>query len=90
MGEMVARDKNRASVVMWSVANEPKSEVPEARPYFDKVVQHTRKLDPTRPITVVVNANVDKDEASKSVDIVGLNRCLLLVLRQTLLMLSIS
>ena len=27
MSELVARDKNRASVVMWSVANEPQSEV---------------------------------------------------------------
>ena len=27
MTELVARDKNRASVVMWSVANEPQSEV---------------------------------------------------------------
>ena len=26
VSEMIARDKNRASVVMWSVANEPDSE----------------------------------------------------------------
>ena len=74
MTELVARDKNRASVVMWSVANEPQSEVSEAEGYFQKVVQHTKTLDRTRPVTAVVNANADKDQASKAVDIVCLNR----------------
>ena len=74
MSELVARDKNRASVVMWSVANEPVSEVPEAEEYFQKVVQHTKALDRTRPVTAVLNANADTDQASKAVDIVCLNR----------------
>ena len=34
MAELVRRDKNRPSVVMWSVANEPKSNLMEAQPYF--------------------------------------------------------
>nr|KAG5690721.1 hypothetical protein BaRGS_022412 [Batillaria attramentaria] len=34
MTELVQRDKNRPSVIMWSVANEPKSSLPEAEPYF--------------------------------------------------------
>lgn len=34
MGELVQRDKNRPSVVMWSVANEPDSSLPEAEDYF--------------------------------------------------------
>ena len=34
MGELVARDKNRPSVVMWSLANEPASNLKEAEPYF--------------------------------------------------------
>ena len=74
MSELVARDKNRASVVMWSVANEPKSGVPEAESYFQKVVQHTKDLDQTRPVTAVVNELAGKDQASKAVDIVCLNR----------------
>ena len=74
MSELVARDKNRASVVMWSVANEPASYEPAAEGYFQKLVQHTKALDRTRPVTVVVNANADKDQASKAVDIVCLNR----------------
>ena len=74
MSELVARDKNRASVVMWSVANEPQSEEPAAKNYFQQVVQHTKALDRTRPVTAVLAANADKDQAWKAVDIVCLNR----------------
>jgi len=34
MHELIQRDKNRPSVVMWSLANEPDSSLPEAVPYF--------------------------------------------------------
>lgn len=34
MDELVRRDKNHPSVVMWSVANEPASEMPPAGLYF--------------------------------------------------------
>ena len=53
MRELVARDKNHPCVVMWSVANESASHEKAAVPYFRKVAQVTRKLDPTRPITLV-------------------------------------
>lgn len=48
--ELVARDKNRPSVVLWSVANEPDNVQPEARDYFAPLAAETRRLDPTRPI----------------------------------------
>jgi beta-glucuronidase len=34
MKDMIARDKNHPSIVMWSVANEPESSLPEAEAYF--------------------------------------------------------
>ena len=34
MAEMIDRDKNHPSVVMWSVANEPHSQLPIAKDYF--------------------------------------------------------
>lgn len=34
MKEYVARDKNRPSVIMWSVGNEPKSSQLPAKDYF--------------------------------------------------------
>ncbi len=37
MHEMVRRDKNRPSVIAWSVANEPDSQLAVAEPYFKYV-----------------------------------------------------
>lgn len=34
MEDMIARDKNKPAIVMWSVANEPTSDLPQARAYF--------------------------------------------------------
>ncbi|KAG8122824.1 hypothetical protein E2320_018284 [Naja naja] len=62
MEELIRRDKNRPSVVMWSVANEPASELPVAAYYFKTVIAHTKALDPTRPVTFVSNANYLRDQ----------------------------
>ena len=35
--EMIQRDKNRPSVVMWSVANEPTTDTYESQGYFRSV-----------------------------------------------------
>ncbi len=48
--ELVARDKNRPSVVLWCLANEPDHVQPEARNYFTPLTAEARHLDPTRPI----------------------------------------
>jgi beta-glucuronidase len=48
--ELVARDKNHPSVVLWSIANEPESQTPESREYFEPLFALTRELDPTRPV----------------------------------------
>lgn len=34
MKELVRRDKNHPSVIMWSVGNEPRSNQPAAKDYF--------------------------------------------------------
>ncbi|KAL5017218.1 hypothetical protein ScPMuIL_006807 [Solemya velum] len=74
MGELVRRDKNRPSVIMWSVANEPASSRDEARPYFKAVIEHTRSLDNTRPVTYV-NGGVGptSDKVVEYVDVICLN-----------------
>src|SRR4029453_10366380 len=51
--ELVARDKNHPSVVLWSIANEPESETEEAEAYFRPLFDLTRELDPTRPVGFV-------------------------------------
>ncbi|OJJ07902.1 hypothetical protein ASPVEDRAFT_57133 [Aspergillus versicolor CBS 583.65] len=74
--ELVARDKNHASVVMWSIANEPASNEDGAREYFEPLTKLTRELDPTRPITFanVGGATWDLDKITDLFDVTCLNR----------------
>jgi beta-glucuronidase len=74
--ELVARDKNHACVVLWSVANEPESVTPEARAYFEPLVAEFRRLDPTRPVGFanVPGATPDLDVITDLFDVIMLNR----------------
>jgi beta-glucuronidase len=74
MRELVARDKNHPCVVMWSVANEASTHEPAAGPYFQRVVAETRRLDPTRPVTIVENVSPEESQVSRLVDVVCVNR----------------
>ena len=59
LSEMIARDHNRACIIIWSVANEtPRS--PERLAFLGKLISKTRALDPTR----LVSAAMEKDETS--------------------------
>ena len=62
--ELVARDKNHPSVIMWCVANEPMAGNPLAgggspkmteagKQFFTKMYAQTRQLDASRPVTMV-------------------------------------
>ncbi|XP_071757671.1 beta-glucuronidase [Centroberyx gerrardi] len=73
MDEMVRRDKNHPSVVMWSVANEPASEVPPAGLYFKTLITHTKALDPTRPVTYITDSNYARDKGAPYVDVLCVN-----------------
>jgi beta-glucuronidase len=50
--ELVARDKNHPSVVLWSIANEPESHTEAAEAYFEPLFQVAREADPSRPVGV--------------------------------------
>ncbi|EEC07621.1 beta-glucuronidase, putative [Ixodes scapularis] len=63
MTELVQRDKNRPSVIMWSVVNEPQSAQPQADRYFGELVAHVKTLDPTRPVTAALSGHYNKDLA---------------------------
>jgi beta-glucuronidase len=73
--EMVARDKNHPSVIMWSLANEPHSESPHARTFFEQLYHETKTLDPTRPVTLVSFLGTG-EQAFAFCDVVCLNRYL--------------
>jgi beta-glucuronidase len=71
--ELIARDKNHPSVIMWSLANEPHSMRSEAKPFFRELYDLAKALDPTRPVTVVSALGL-AEEAFEFCDVVCLNR----------------
>ncbi|OBT78442.1 hypothetical protein VF21_00940 [Pseudogymnoascus sp. 05NY08] len=74
--ELIHRDKNHASVVMWSIANEPASDDAGARAYFTPLAALARSLDSSRPITFanVFFATYLTDKISDLFDVLCLNR----------------
>jgi beta-glucuronidase len=74
--ELIARDKNHPSVVLWSIANEPESITPESRDYFAPLAAEARHLDPSRPVGFVnvQGSTPDKDMITDLFDVVMLNR----------------
>ncbi|MBO1265484.1 beta-glucuronidase [Proteiniclasticum sp. SCR006] len=75
--ELIARDKNLACVVMWSVANEAATQEEGADAYFAPLIQLTRDLDPQkRPVTMVLimMSMPHNDLVSKYLDVICLNR----------------
>ena len=71
--ELVARDKNHPSVIVWSVANEPHSAPPSAKPFFRNLYDLCKSLDPTRPVTLVSHMGV-REESFEFCDLLCLNR----------------
>ena len=74
--ELVTRDKNHPSVVLWSIANEPESDTEGAEDYFRPLFPLTRELDPTRPVGFVnvMLAPYGKCRVSQFGDVLMLNR----------------
>ena len=74
--ELISRDKNHPSVVMWCIANEPASNEDGAREYFEPLVDLARALDPTRPLTysAVMLAHAGNDKIADLFDVICVNR----------------
>jgi beta-glucuronidase len=74
--ELVARDKNHPSVVLWSVANEPESHTEAAEEYFRPLFDLVRMLDPSRPVSFanVALAPHGQCRLAKLSDVLMLNR----------------
>ena len=58
LSELIRRDKNRPSVVVWSIANEPRTQLYDAGTYFKQVAEHTKNIDSTRPVTIALARGV--------------------------------
>ncbi len=77
--EMISRDKNRASIILWSVANEtPEGE--DRLAFLGKLAEHARKLDNSRLITAAldtqgnsIEGKLIEDPLGEVVDVIGIN-----------------
>ncbi|MEM2088609.1 MAG: glycoside hydrolase family 2 TIM barrel-domain containing protein, partial [Thermoproteota archaeon] len=70
--EAIQRDKNRPSVIMYSLFNEPDSQKNEFRTLFKETVEEARKNDPTRPVTFASCRHLE-DKALDMVDVLCFN-----------------
>ena len=70
LSEMIARDRNRAAVIIWSMANEtPLSN--ERLSFLKKLVEHARSLDPSRLISAAMERHYVNDTTQMIDDPLG-------------------
>lgn len=62
LGEVIQRDKNRAAVIIWSVANETPPSGPRNR-VLSSLIQHSRTLDNTRLLSAALERHEQPGEA---------------------------
>lgn len=77
LAEMIARDKNHASVIAWSILNEPECTSPGTEEYFKPLFDLARELDPQkRPRTyaIVMLGGPDTSKGQQFADFISLNR----------------
>ena len=79
LSEMITRDKNRASVILWSVANETPNHQPRLE-FLNRLVAKARSLDSSRLITAALDTQssnesgkVIDDPFAQVVDVIGIN-----------------
>jgi beta-glucuronidase len=71
VAELIARDRNRACVIGWSVANEPRMNNPLAAGALRELCDAARAADPTRPVGYATD--LPDAEGVDAADLVFLN-----------------
>ena len=67
LDEMITRDHNRASIIIWSVGNE--TPVSEARTVFMRsLLQEARQQDPSRLVSAALEVNYHSDQDLRTID----------------------
>jgi len=75
--DLIARDKNRACVVAWSLFNEPETTSDNAVPYFQKVFETAGECDPQkrpRTFALLMNSQPNICKCYHFCDFISLNR----------------
>jgi len=78
LGEMIRRDRNKASVILWSIANEtPKNEVRTR--FLQTLAATAHEQDPTRLVTAALlvraqgHTKIIDDPLGAALDVIGFN-----------------
>jgi len=71
--ELVQRDKNHPSVIMYSLANEANTHEEGAYSYFKDIFSHMRTLT-NIPLMIVEWVNAEVNQVASLADVIGLNR----------------
>jgi len=72
--ELVERDRNHPSVIMWSIGNEePEQTTPRGARIGRAMARTVKRLDPTRPVTYASNAGNSDVGIQAVVDLRGFN-----------------
>ena len=79
LNEMVRRDRNKASVILWSISNETRNS-PARLEFLTRLANQARRLDSTRPITSALNTEKIEGESAtlpdpfaNVLDVIGIN-----------------
>jgi beta-glucuronidase len=76
LAELVLRDRNRASVIIWSVGNE-NADTDSRLAFMSGLVKKARELDPTRLVSAACLINhIDlkiEDRLAEVLDVIGIN-----------------
>jgi beta-glucuronidase len=80
LDEMIRRDRNKASIILWSVSNETPNNATRTQ-FLTNLANEARRLDPTRPIASALNTQkIQGDQATlpdkfaDALDVVGINQ----------------
>ena len=74
--DMILRDRNHPSIVMWSIGNEiPEQDNADAYDMAKRLADICHNNDPTRPVTSACNspAEAERSGFSKALDVFGVN-----------------
>ena len=80
LNEMITRDKNKASVIIWSLANETPLSAPRLE-FLKALASQAREMDPTRLISAAMERHYERqttvqminDPLGEYVDVLGCN-----------------
>ncbi len=78
--EMIRRDRDKASIIMWSLSNETDGKSAIRTKFLSDMATESRSLDPTRLVTSALNsardgsaASIANDPLADALDVVGVN-----------------